>query len=89
MPRSRFLGDTGVSLPEFQGDIYKFWGTCTKSFKFLPVILNSYPEISVHFLLKFELDADSFCLRRDVDDSEVVSVNALVLNSPANLLFLY
>ena len=27
MPRSRFLGDTGVPLPEFQGDIYKFWGT--------------------------------------------------------------
>ena len=24
MPRSRFLGDTGVPLPEFQGDIYKF-----------------------------------------------------------------
>ena len=27
VPRSRFLGDTGVPLPEFQGDIYKFWGT--------------------------------------------------------------
>ena len=27
MPRSRFLGDKGVPLPEFQGDIYKFWGT--------------------------------------------------------------
>ena len=25
--RSRFLGDTGVPLPEFQGDIHKFWGT--------------------------------------------------------------
>ena len=27
VPRSRFLGDTGVPLPEFQGDIFKFWGT--------------------------------------------------------------
>ena len=27
VPRSRFLGDTGVPLPEIQGDIYKFWGT--------------------------------------------------------------
>ena len=27
VPRSRFLGDTGVPLPEFQRDIYKFWGT--------------------------------------------------------------
>ena len=32
----------------------------TKSFKFLPVKLNSYPEISVHFLIKFELDVDRF-----------------------------
>ena len=31
----------------------------------------------------------SFGLRRRVDDSEVVSAIALVLNSPANLLFLY
>ena len=88
VPRSRFLGDTGVPLPEFQGDIYKFWGT-HKSFKFLPAKLNSYPEISVHFLFKFELDVDRFGSRRGVDDSEVVSAGALVLNSPANLLFLY
>ena len=27
VPRSRFLGNTGFPLPEFQGDIYKFWGT--------------------------------------------------------------
>ena len=27
VPRSRFLGDTGVPLPEFQGDIYEFRGT--------------------------------------------------------------
>ena len=63
-------------------------GGHTKSFK-LPVKLNSYPEISVHFLFKFELDVDSFGWRRGVDNSEVVSANALVLNLPANLLFLY
>ena len=51
--------------------------------------LNSFPEISVHFLFKFELDVDSFGWRRGVDDSEVVSAIALVLNSPAYLLFLY
>ena len=83
-----FGGDTGVLLPKFQGDIYKFWGT-QLIFQFLPVKLNSYPEISVNFLFKFELNVDSFGLRRGVDDSEVVSVIALVLNSPANLLFLY
>ena len=63
------------------------FGGRTKSFKFLPVKLNSYPEISVHFLFKFELI--SFGSRRDVNDSEVVSAIALVLISPANLLFLY
>ena len=88
MPWSRFLGDTGVPLTEFQGDIYKFWGH-TKSFKFLPIKLNIYPEIFVHFLFKFELDADSFGSRMMTDDSEVVSAIALVLNSLANLLFLY
>ena len=84
MPRSRFLGDTGVPLPEFQGDIYKFWGT-HKIFKFSPVKLNCYLEISVHFLFKFELDVDRFGSRRVVDDSEVVSAISLVLTSPANL----
>ena len=64
-------------------------GDHTKSFKFLPVKLNIYSQISVHFLLKFELGVDSFGSRRGVDDSEVVSAIALVLNSPANLLFLY
>ena len=64
-------------------------GAHTKSFNFLPVKLNNYSEISVHFLFKFELDVDSFGSRRGVDDSEGVSVIALVLNSPANLLFLY
>ena len=60
-----------------------------KSFKFLPVELNSYPEISDQFLFEFELDVDSFGSRRGVDDSEVVSAIALVLKSPENLLFLY
>ena len=40
-------------------------------------------------LLKFEVDVDSFGSRRGVYGSEVVSAIALVLNSPANLLFLY
>ena len=56
----------------------------TKSFKFLPVKLNSYPEISVHFLFEFELNVDLFGSRRGVDDSEIVSAGALVFNSPAN-----
>ena len=64
-------------------------GGHTKYFKFLPVKLNSYPEISVQFLIKFELNVDSFGSRRGVDDSKVVSAIALVFNSPANLLFLY
>ena len=64
-------------------------GGHTKSFKFLPVKLNSCPEISAHFLFKFELNIDRFGSRRGVDDSEVVSANALSLNSPANLLILY
>ena len=61
----------------------------TKSFKFLPVKSNSYPEISDNFLFKFEIDVDSFGTRRGVDDSEVFSAIALVFNLPANLLFLY
>ena len=64
-------------------------GGHTKSFKVLPVKLNSCAEISVHFLFQFELDVDRFGSRRGVDDSEVVSAIALFLNSPANLLFLY
>ena len=62
----------------------EFWGT-HQIFKFLPVKLNSYPEISVRFLFKFELDVDRFGSRRVVDDSEVVSAIVLVLNSLANL----
>ena len=64
-------------------------GGRTKSFKILPVKLNSYKEISIHFLFEFELDVDNFGQRRGVDDSEVVSTICLVLNSPANVLFLY
>ena len=64
-------------------------GGHTKSFNFVPVKLNSFPEISVHFLFEFELDVDSFGSRRGLDDSNLVSVIALVFNSPANLLFLY
>ena len=44
-------------------------GGHTKSFKFLPVKLKNYPEISVHFLFKFELDVDRFGSRRGVNDS--------------------
>ena len=58
-------------------------GGHTKSFKFLPVKWKSYPEISLHFLFKFELDVDRFGSRRGVDDSEVVSAIALVLILPA------
>ena len=51
--------------------------------------MNSHLEISVLLLSKYELDVDSFGSRRGVDDSEVVSAIALVLNSPTYLLFLY
>ena len=64
-------------------------GGHTKSFNFFTCFNNSHPEISVHFLFKFELDVDSFGSRRGVDDRRVVSAIALVLNSPAYLLFLY
>ena len=79
-----------VPLPEFQVDIYKYWRT-HQIFQIFTCYmnLNSYQEISVHCLFKFELDVDSFGLRRGIDDSEVVSAIALVLNSPTNLIFLY
>ena len=64
-------------------------GGYTKSFNFLTVKLNSYPEISVPFLFKFELGVNSFGLRRGVGDSEVVSAIVLGFDLPANLLFLY
>ena len=51
VPRSRFLGDTSVPLPEFQRDICKFWGTHQIHLIFTCKIGNSFPEISVHFYL--------------------------------------
>ena len=50
------IWETQVSLYlNFRGTFTNSGGH-TKYFKFLPVKLNSYPEISVHFLFKFELD---------------------------------
>ena len=51
MPMSRFLGVTGVPLPEFQRDICKFWGTHKFYLIFTCKIENSFPEISVQFYL--------------------------------------
>ena len=51
VPRSRFLGDTSVPLPEFQRDICKFWGTHQIHLVFTCKIENSFPELSVHFYL--------------------------------------
>ena len=51
VPRSSFLGDTSVPLPEFQRDICKFWGTHRIHLFFTCKIENSFPEISVHFYL--------------------------------------
>ena len=80
MPRSRFGGGAQVSLYlNFRGTFTNSGGH-TQSFKFLPFKMNIYPQISVHFLIKFELDVDSFSWRRGVNDSEVVSAIALVLN---------
>ena len=62
------------------------WGH-TKSFKFYLLNLIVIRKFLFIFLFKFELDVDSFGLRRGVDDSEVVSAIALVLNSPANSIF--
>ena len=73
VPRSRFLVDTSVPLPEFQRDICKFWGTHQFHLILTCKIENSFPEISVHFYLHFELDVDSFGSRRGADYSEVVS----------------
>ena len=88
MPRPRFLGDTGVPLPEFQGEIHNFWGT-HQIFEIFTSYIEKLSRNFCSFLFKFELDVNSFGWRRDVDDSKVVSALALVLNSPANLLFLY
>ena len=51
MPRSRFLGDTSVPLPELQRDICKFLGTHQFRLILTCKLKNSFPEISVHFYL--------------------------------------
>ena len=44
----------------FRGTFTNSGGHIKSFIKFLPVKVNSYPEISVHFLFKFELDVNSF-----------------------------
>ena len=51
VPRSSFLGDTSVPLPEFQRDICKFWGTHQIHLIFTCKIEYSFSKISVHFYL--------------------------------------
>ena len=55
VPRSRFLEDTSVPLPEFQRDICKFWGTHQIHLIFTCKIEYSFPEISVNFYLNLSL----------------------------------
>ena len=55
VPRSRFLGDTSVPLPEFQRDICKFWGTHRIRMIFTCKIEKGFPEISAHFCLNLSL----------------------------------
>ena len=56
MPRARFLEDTGlVSLYQNFRETFSNSGGHTKSFKFLPIKLKSYPKISVHFYLNLSL----------------------------------
>ena len=55
MPKSRFVGDTSVPLPEFQRDICKFWGTHQIHLIFTCKIEYSFPEISVNFYLNLSL----------------------------------
>ena len=71
-----FWCDTGIRLPEFQGDFYKFWGI-HQIFQILPVIR----KFLFIFLFKFELDVERFGSRRGVDDSEVVFAIVLVFCS--------
>ena len=78
VPRSRFLGDTGVCLPEFQGGHLQILGDTPTLSNFY--LLNSIViwKFLFIFVFKFELDVDSFGSRRGVDDSEVVSAIALI-----------
>ena len=55
VPRSRFLGNTSVPLPEFQRDICKFRGTHQIHLIFDCKIEYSFTEISVHFYLNLSL----------------------------------
>ena len=64
VPRSRFLGDTSVPLPEFQRDICIFWGTQQIHQIFTCKIENSFTEISVHFYLN--LSSMSIVLAQEV-----------------------
>ena len=63
MPRSRFLGDTSVPLPELQRDICKFWGTHQFHLILTCKLKNSFPEISVHFY--FYLSSMSIVLAQE------------------------
>ena len=59
VPRSRFLGDISVPLPEFQRDICKFWG----KHQIHLIFTGKIEKLSGNFcsfLFKFELDVDTF-----------------------------
>ena len=88
VPRSRFLGDTSVLLPELQRDICKFWGTHQFHLILTCKLENSFPEISVHFYL--HLSSMSIVLAQEGVQITVSSFYiVVVLNSPANILFLH
>ena len=72
VPRSRFLGDISVPLPEFQRDICKFLGKHQIHLIFTCKIEKLSGNFC-SFLFKFELDVDTFGSRSGADDSEVVS----------------
>ena len=55
VPRSRFLGDTSVPLPEFQRDICIFWGIHQIHLIFTCKTEYSFPEMSVRFYLNLSL----------------------------------
>ena len=71
MPRSNFLGDISVPLPEFQRDICKFWGTHQIHLIFTCKIENSFLEISVNFDLN--LSSMSIVLAQEAVQITVVS----------------
>ena len=65
VPRSRFLGDTSVPLPEFLRDICKIWGTHQFHLIFACKIENGFPEISVHFYLHLSSMSMSIVLAQE------------------------